>query len=351
MPVTHKLFQHHCVKCHGVDGTGKAARDSLPRIPDFTKVSWQARRSQAQLLASILDGKGIGMPPMRGPINEEQARDLVAYIQALAPTAEKTQPGQWEGPASFDARFRRLQEQFDELQGQFYKRAQNSPPSVSTKPSESKRSAPRQDEGGLASALPKTETAAAGSTMTKPPQPVQVEPTPTITWSGEDEPAEPSGGESAEPEASRQFSEKLLHWLGQFHYPAVHFPIALLTAAALAELLRIATGNPAFDTVSRFCVWLGGLTAVVAGGFGWLLGGFAVTDASTVMMTHRWLGTSTVAGAWLVLVLSEVDRRTNCQRAHLYFRVTLFTVGVLVLVTGFFGGAVVCGFSHYIWPQ
>jgi mono/diheme cytochrome c family protein len=51
------LFQQRCVKCHGSDGTGKPARSRLPEIPDFTKSPWQARRSDAQLLASILDGK------------------------------------------------------------------------------------------------------------------------------------------------------------------------------------------------------------------------------------------------------------------------------------------------------
>src|SRR5262249_26045223 len=51
------LFQQRCVKCHGADGTGKPARGRLPEIPNFTEASWQARRSDAQLLASILDGK------------------------------------------------------------------------------------------------------------------------------------------------------------------------------------------------------------------------------------------------------------------------------------------------------
>src|SRR5262249_26420159 len=49
------LFQQRCVKCHGADGTGSPARDRLPEIPDFTQPSWQARRNDAQLLASILD--------------------------------------------------------------------------------------------------------------------------------------------------------------------------------------------------------------------------------------------------------------------------------------------------------
>src|SRR5262249_45216258 len=79
-----ELFQQRWVKCHGADGTGKPARDRLPEIPDFTKPSWQARRDDAQLLASILDGKDE-MPSWRGKVSEEQARSLVAHVRAFAP--------------------------------------------------------------------------------------------------------------------------------------------------------------------------------------------------------------------------------------------------------------------------
>jgi hypothetical protein len=167
-------------------------------------------------MASILDGKGSEMPPVRGKISEEQARGMVAYIRSLAPRLGKSGQGEQEGPAL----------------------------------------------------------------------------------------AEP---EEANPPTS--FYEKLIRWLGKFHPPLVHFPIALLTAAAVAELLRLATGNPAFDAISRFCIWFGTLTAVVAGILGWFLVGFRFTDASWVMMMDRWIGTFTVAFAVLVLVLSERSTR------------------------------------------
>src|SRR5262249_1914228 len=104
-------------------------------------------------------------------------------------------------------------------------------------------------------------------------------------------PAEPAG--NAEP--PRSIPEKLIAWLGKFPPAAVHCPIALLTAAALAELLRMVTDKSAFDAASRYCVWLGTLTTVPAGVLGWFLGSFRLSDDSWVLMTHRWLGTSTVA--------------------------------------------------------
>jgi hypothetical protein len=113
----------------------------------------------------------------------------------------------------------------------------------------------------------------------------------------------------------------------------------------------MATGKRSFDAITRYCVWFGALTAVVAGFLGWLLGGFSLTDASWILMTHRWLGTSTVACAVLVLCLSEMSRRPDQRRNRLGFRIVLFAGAILVLVTGFFGGAVVNGLEHYAWPQ
>jgi mono/diheme cytochrome c family protein len=114
-PAARELFRQNCIKCHGLDGTGGAARGRLPRIPDFTKASWQARRTDAQLVASILDGKEPEMPSWRGKVSVEQARSLVAHVRAFAPTggAPKDAPA-----ASFDQRYSQLQGQMRQLQVQ-----------------------------------------------------------------------------------------------------------------------------------------------------------------------------------------------------------------------------------------
>jgi mono/diheme cytochrome c family protein/uncharacterized membrane protein len=255
-PTPRDLFRQRCAKCHGADGTGNAARDRLPEIPDFTKAPWHARRTDAQLLASILDGKGSEMPPHRGKISEEQARGLVAYVRSFAPATGKSGQEEQERPDS-----------------------------------------------------------------------------------------------TQEARSPRGLFEKSIRWLGRFHPPTVHFPIALLMAAAVAELLRLATGQPVFDAIARYCVWFGTLTAVAAGVLGWFMGRFRLTDASWVMMTHRWLGTSTVVCAGLVLALGEVSRRPDRRRTRMCFRIMLLVLAVLVSATGFFGGAVVFGLDHYRWPQ
>jgi uncharacterized membrane protein/mono/diheme cytochrome c family protein len=166
-----------------------------------------------------------------------------------------------------------------------------------------------------------------------------------------EEPEEPAPNQTDEAELSIGFFDKLIRWLGSFHPPTVHFPIALLTAAAVAELLRLLTDKQAFDAVSRYCVWFGTITAFGAGLLGWFLGGFHLADSSGVMTTHRWLGTATVACTGLVLVLSECSCHSDRRRTRTWFRLTLLGVAVLVLATGYFGGALVFGVDHYTWPQ
>jgi mono/diheme cytochrome c family protein len=99
-PAFRELFGQRCVKCHGSDGTGSPARGLLPEIPDFTKSSWQAQRSDAQLMASILDGRGQGMPPVRGKIGAEQVRGLVAYVRSFVSTPVRSGQRRHEGPSS-----------------------------------------------------------------------------------------------------------------------------------------------------------------------------------------------------------------------------------------------------------
>jgi hypothetical protein len=74
-----------------------------------------------------------------------------------------------------------------------------------------------------------------------------------------------------------------------------------------------------------------------------------VTDADWILTSHRWLGTSTAACAVVVLVLSELSRRPGRPGRGVFRLVLLLSTG-LVLVTGFFGGALMHGIDYYAWP-
>jgi hypothetical protein len=87
----------------------------MPTIPDFTRRAYQKDATNAQLVVSILDGKGALMPPFRGRITEGQARDLAGYVRAFGPL----QAAPAAPPAGdFEKRFRELQNQWQELQRQ-----------------------------------------------------------------------------------------------------------------------------------------------------------------------------------------------------------------------------------------
>jgi len=144
------------------------------------------------------------------------------------------------------------------------------------------------------------------------------------------------------------FVFRLIAWLGKFHPPAVNFPIAMISGAALAELLLIRTGKPLFGYAGRFCLWVGALGAVGAGVLGWFFAGFHLVDESWNMTTHRWLGTTTAAWSVVILVVGErMVRRADARRTT--YRTVLFIGATLVGVTGFFGGSLIYGLTHYAW--
>jgi mono/diheme cytochrome c family protein/uncharacterized membrane protein len=395
-----KSFEQHCVKCHGKDGTGKAAHRLFPEIPNFTASTWQAQRNDAQLLASILEGKGPDMPAWRGKINAREARDLIARIRAFAPT--KGVPGKEKEKKSapngtVEEQFRRLEAKMSDLRKKFRQLSKPSPSGTSSQPSPTTAADVSATESLFQQHCTKCH-AADGTGKTTRRRLARIPNFSAASWQAQrsdaqllasildgkgpkmpawrgkiseqqarslvarvrafaspadrsgqelDEPA-PPGPSEAEPVSC--FIEQLTHWLGNFHPATVHFPIALLTAAAIAELILMVRSKPEFAIVARFCLWLGTLTALVAAILGWFLVGFPAGDDSWVLTTHRWLGTATVIGAGSGVVLMEVSQRPGRLRTRTWYRAALLVMVALVLLTGFLGGVVVFGFDHYSWP-
>lgn len=143
---------------------------------------------------------------------------------------------------------------------------------------------------------------------------------------------------------------RLAVWIGRFHPPATHFPIALLFAALLAELALIATGKVRFRHTVGFCLVLASAGAVVAALLGWFNAGFVLWDEDWVLATHRWLGTGTAALSLLTLALfARATSSTAPPRAVVPYRIVLILTVVLVGVTGFLGGSLVHGLDHLAW--
>lgn len=105
-------FQRSCQIYHGTDGRGARSGRRLPGIPDFTSRAWQERRSQAELEASILEGKGERMPAFRDKLGAEQVSALAAFVRAFGP------PQTWPPSApsgDFDVRYDQLRRDFENL--------------------------------------------------------------------------------------------------------------------------------------------------------------------------------------------------------------------------------------------
>src|SRR5258705_13416204 len=82
-----------------------------------------------------------------------------------------------------------------------------------------------------------------------------------------------------------------LEWISRFHVVVVHFPIALLLTAALAEAMVMWRGATELVSVARFCVRLGAAGAIGAAALGWTRGSYS-GDASAILAFHRWIGTA-----------------------------------------------------------
>jgi len=130
--------------------------------------------------------------------------------------------------------------------------------------------------------------------------------------------------------------KRTLRWLGEFHGPAVHFPVALLVVAALAQ---------GFGSLGAMilCLRVAALTAPVAAALGWANAEFAsfTSNSAALLAWHRWLG---VAVAALAILAWWLARKPGPA-----LRVVLVAGAILVLVVGALGGGLSHGFSHYRW--
>jgi YHS domain-containing protein/uncharacterized membrane protein len=138
---------------------------------------------------------------------------------------------------------------------------------------------------------------------------------------------------------------------GQFHPMTVHFPIALLVSAAFARFLMLAGFIKSADPVVRFCVWLGGASAILAATLGWFNAGWPgdVEVFGDVMFNHRWLGIATALFSLTLIVLIEIESRKPSTKITRLTTIALLAGAGLVGVTGHFGGILVFGPDYLPW--
>ena len=135
-------------------------------------------------------------------------------------------------------------------------------------------------------------------------------------------------------------------YIGKFHLLLMHFPIALVLAAAAAELAVIATPRQVWRTVAVANIRAGAVMGVVTATTGWLFALSPLVDASPSLEWHRWVGMAGAAGAIGAALLSCRLHVPSRHSAFVY-RCTLFVTALLVAITGHLGGTLVWGAGFF----
>jgi mono/diheme cytochrome c family protein len=73
------FYQHGCAACHGQDGSGRSATGA--RLPgrNLADARWQSKKTDAQLVKSILEGKDA-MPAYSSQLSQDEALRLVTEV-------------------------------------------------------------------------------------------------------------------------------------------------------------------------------------------------------------------------------------------------------------------------------
>ena len=133
--------------------------------------------------------------------------------------------------------------------------------------------------------------------------------------------------------------------IGRFHPVLVHFPIALVIAAAVAEAVALATADQRWRTVAIVNLRAGALFALFTAIAGWRFA--SDMDASSLLEWHQWLGTIAAAAAAVAALATLATRRGFYERR--VYRVGVFAAGILMAAAGHFGGLLVWG-ANFLRP-
>jgi uncharacterized membrane protein len=130
--------------------------------------------------------------------------------------------------------------------------------------------------------------------------------------------------------------------IGKLHPLLVHFPIALVLTAAVAELLAIGTRRAAWRAVAVANLRVGAVMGAVTVIAGWLLASAPFIEPTLSLTWHMWTG---VAGALGTLGAAFLSMRSSSQshRSVFAYRIALFGAATLVAIAGHLGGTLVWG--------
>lgn len=143
-------------------------------------------------------------------------------------------------------------------------------------------------------------------------------------------------------------TDRFLHWLGKFHLVVLHFPIALVLAAAFGELAAIWQHRQRMSPSVLFCLRLAALAAIPTAALGWLLAAaISPTNPSVLLTAHRWMGTLTTLA--IVATAAYAERHAARRPKPRTLQLMLAATVILVAVTAHFGGLLTHGADFFAY--
>jgi uncharacterized membrane protein len=133
--------------------------------------------------------------------------------------------------------------------------------------------------------------------------------------------------------------------LGRLHPIVVHFPIALLTAAAIVEAWHAVRRRPLPSEAGTYCLAFGVAGAVTAVCLGTLNASHQslTGEAATALERHQVMGWISTMAAMAALGAGQLARRAGGVRTMAAYVGLLLATGAVVGATGHLGGGLVYG--------
>lgn len=128
----------------------------------------------------------------------------------------------------------------------------------------------------------------------------------------------------------------IFRFVGRLHPLVLHFPIVLLLAAFLFEILARKRNEGEYSKPATLLLWIGAFSAVISAIAGYLLsvnGGYS----GNTFAFHQWFGMGT---SIIAAILVQVKSKGQPKR---YFLTTYAVMTLLLITTGHFGASLTHG--------
>jgi mono/diheme cytochrome c family protein len=156
----------------------------------------------------------------------------------------------------------------------------------------------------------------------------------------------PAPEEPAPAPVSLSPTDRAVRFLGKFHLLLLHFPIALLVAAGVAEVLASWRGSREPSPTVQFCLALAAVTVVPTVILGWLYAASG-NGFGSLLTIHRWLGTS--VGVWVIGTALYAWRDAHRGKRSWVVRIALAIGIALIAYNAHVGGLLVHGRDFFDW--